>query len=279
MSPQSFEDAFAVVPRGDDGFEITLEGFGGVTLGCATLAVAASVPDQELHALHACFLRPVGGDAPCTGSIETLSAGRRFTRRRVRLDHRDRTCFEATASFAAASDGPDFSDLAQLDAPPPEELPSDREVFEAEGWDWEEGHEPLIEMRWVGRPWDLQGPAERSGYTAWVRPVTPPRTAAGRAAGIAFTSDFHSHWPVARMLGGEDLHFSAEGFVSLDQVIWIHRADAWDDWWLLTSWTDQGHGGRSLGHRSFRTRDGRLVASMAQEAMIPGARPAEPRSR
>lgn len=74
---------------------------------------------------------------------------------------------------------------------------------------------------------------------------------------------------MARKLGGP---FDAMGFTSLDQSVWIHRDLPWDDWWLLTSWTDQAHAGRSLGHRTLRTRDGLLVASMAQEAMIPGAR-------
>ena len=131
-------------------------------------------------------------------------------------------------------------------------------------------------MRWCGKPWLLDGPSEDSRYHAWVRPAAlssnsaSAASVAGRAAGIAFTSDYHSHWPVARKLGSS---FDTTDFTSLDQSVWVHRGDPWDDWWLLTSWTEQGHAGRSLGHRTLRTRDGRLVASMAQEAMIPGARP------
>ena len=159
---------------------------------------------------------------------------------------------------------------AALEVPAPEELPSDREVARTEGWEWDDDFERVIEMRWCGRPWALETSAADSRYQAWVRPCAPPRSAAGRAAGIAFTSDYHSHWPVARKLGGP---FDTTGFTSLDQSVWIHREDPWDDWWLFTSWTDQGHAGRSLGHRTLRTRSGRLVASMAQEAMIPGARP------
>ena len=87
---------------------------------------------------------------------------------------------------------------------------------------------------------------------------------------LYFLADYHSHWPVARMLGE---HFEPDHYTSLDQSVWIHRDEPWDDFWLHSSWTRGGHAGRALGHRTLHTRDGRLVASMAQEALIPGARP------
>ncbi len=59
-------------------------------------------------------------------------------------------------------------------------------------------------------------------------------------------------------------------YTSLDQVVWLHRNLWWDDWWLLTSESDIGHAGRALTRRLLYTRDGRLVASMAQEQLIPG---------
>ncbi len=271
-APRAFEAAFEIEERGGEPFA-QLDGFGGYTLGCATLAVARGVEGLSLHALHTCFVRPVPTDRAVALRIETISQGRRFARRRLEIREEGKLQLDLIASFAVPSLGPEFSDAARFDVgrlPPPDDLPSEHEVAEAEGWTWEDGDEPIIEIRWCGRPWALEAPAESSLYHAWVRPVTPPASDAGRVAGIAFTSDYHSHWPVARKRGGS---FDTEGFTSLDQVVWIHRDDAWDDWWLLSSWTDQGHAGRSLGHRSLRTRDGRLVASMAQESLVPGATP------
>ncbi len=265
---RSFDEAFAPEAR-DGGSFVSLDGFGGLTLGCATLAAARKLPDMSLHSVHTCFLRPVPTEHPVELRVESLSHGRRFARRRVEIREGDRLYFELLASFAGPLAGPDFDDDPDIERPEPEDLPSELEVAEAEGWDSDGGPHRLIEMRWCGRPWDLSGPAASSRYETWVRPLVPPESAAGRDAGIVFLSDYHSHWPATRKLGGS---FDTEGFVSLDQVVWIHRDDAWDDWWLFSSWTDQGHAGRSLGHRTLRTRDGRLVASMAQEAMIPGAR-------
>lgn len=79
-------------------------------------------------------------------------------------------------------------------------------------------------------------------------------------------SDFHSHWPVARKLRR---NFEPVGFASLDQLVWIHRDLAWDDYWLLTSENDVTHAGRAFTRRTVHAADGRLVASMAQEALVP----------
>jgi acyl-CoA thioesterase len=47
----------------------------------------------------------------------------------------------------------------------------------------------------------------------------------------------------------------------------VHRPPRWDDWWLLTNRGDVAHGGRCYWHREVWTRDGRLVASIAQHGL------------
>jgi len=268
--PDSFAAAFAIERTGDGLFEASLDGFGGHTLGCATLAAARTVTGLSLHSIHTCFVRPVPTDRPARLQVSSLSDGRRFARRRVEIRDGEKLCFDLIASFAAASEGPEFADDPPAPPPPqPEDLPSELEVAAAEGWQRRDDHPHPIELRWCGRPWAVDGPCASSRYDAWVRPIVAPADDALRAAGIAFVADFHSHWPVARMLGG---NFEPNGFTSLDQSVWIHREDAWNDWWLLTSWAELGHAGRSLGHRTLRARNGDLIASMAQEALIPGAR-------
>jgi acyl-CoA thioesterase-2 len=176
------------------------------------------------------------------------------------------------ASFAAPAPGLEAQD-DRLDpaVPQPEALPSEEEIARAEGWKPGEPG-PLggpLEWRWIGgTPWRLDGPAPRSRYGAWVRPRFPlPRERAWHSAALAFLTDFHSHMSVARWLGA----FTAPvGYTSLDQALWVHRDVAWDDWWHLTTEAVVAHAGRALTRRSLHTRDGRLVASMAQEQLIPG---------
>jgi acyl-CoA thioesterase-2 len=119
-------------------------------------------------------------------------------------------------------------------------------------------------------PWDVPQHGAPSRYQGWVRSRTPLPDGPGfRAAALAFLSDVHSHFPVARRLGGS---FEPVGYTSLDQTLWIHRDLAWDDWWLATSESDVAHAGRALTRRSLHTRDGRLVATMVQEQLIPATR-------
>ena len=272
--PGSFARAFLLEPEGGGDFRCRLDGFGGTTLGCATLAAGHDTGELALHSLHACFVRPVPTERPVRLRVETVSKGRRFVRRRAVVEEEGRLHFELVASFAAPQDGPEIgADEPLPEAPDPESLASEREVARAEGWTWNEDLDHPIELRWCGRPWAVDGPNDSSRYAAWVRPCVVPAEGAERAAGIAFLADFHSHWPVARRLGGP---FEPAGFTSLDQTVWIHRDEPWDDWWLLTSWTAGAHHGRSLGHRTLHDRAGRLVASMAQESLIPGARPRGP---
>ena len=128
-----------------------------------------------------------------------------------------------------------------------------------------------LEWRWIGIPWRLDAAAASSRYRGWVRPRFPlPRDRALNTAALAYLSDYHSHFSVARKLGG---HFEPVGYTSLDQVLWLHRDRFWDDWWLLSTESDVAHAGRAFTRRVLHARDGQLVASMAQEQLIPDPTP------
>ena len=106
-----------------------------------------------------------------------------------------------------------------------------------------------------------------SRYAGWVRPRIPlPKDRCLNAAALAFLSDYHSHFSVARKLAGS---FEPFGYTSLDQVVWVHRDRPWDDWWLLRTESDVAHAGRSFTRRVLHARDGQLIASMAQEQLLP----------
>ncbi len=269
--PRPIDEVLAVTCTGRDVFTTRLDGhqgrsFGGQTLGCATLAAARTCEGRALHSLHACFLRPIPADTPIGLHVERLKDGRRLAQRRVQIRSDERLLCELMVSFAAPGEGADRQE-ANVDpaTPPPDELPSEEEVVRAEGWaDWGPG--PL-EWRWVGTPWRRDSPDESSRFQTWVRPRFPlPDDRGVQAAALAFLGDFHSHWAIARKLGTS---FEPDGYVSLDQVLWLHRNVAWSDWRLLTTENDVAHAGRALTRRSLHERDGSLIATMAQEMLIP----------
>jgi acyl-CoA thioesterase-2 len=266
-------DMLRIEPLRDGVFSVVLDGFGGVTLGCATLAAARTCPDKALHSLHTYFFRPVPTERPVELVVERLRDGRRFAHRRVQVRSESRVYCELMASFAAPAAGVEYQDLHVDSATPrPEALPSEDEIARIEGWA-EDAPGPLggaLEWRWIdGTPWRTAVADGPSRYRAWVRPRFPlPPQRDLHAAALAFLSDYHSHMPVARKLGA---HFEPIGYASLDQSLWLHRDVFWDDWWLVTSESDVAHAGRALTRRVAHGRDGRLTVSMVQEQLIPGA--------
>lgn len=257
---------------GPDRFTTRLDGFGAITLGCATLA-AARTTDRALSALHAWFLRPVSPERPAELAVERVRDGRRFSQRRVTVRNGEQLVCEVLASFATPGPGIDAQDVTlPASTPPPEALPSEQDVAREEGWKPNEPG-PLggpLEWRWVdGTPWRSATAEASSRYGAWVRPRFPlPAERPWHAAALAFLADYHSHMSVVRWLGAfREPRF----YTSLDQSLWLHRDVAWDDWWHLTTEGVAAHAGRALTRRSLHTRDGRLVATMAQEQLIPSA--------
>ena len=263
------DEALRIEPIGDDCFRTALPGFGGVTLGCATRAAALTCRERALHSLHTYFLRPVPPGATVELAVERLRDGRRFAHRRVQVRMEDRVLCELVASFAAAGAGAEFQESSIDPATPaPDELQTEEAIARAEGWKVDEPG-PIggaLEWRWIGIPWQLE-PQASSRYAGWVRPRIPlPNDRCLNAAALAFLSDYHSHFSVARKLAGS---FEPFGYTSLDQVVWVHRDRPWDDWWLLRTESDVAHAGRSFTRRVLHARDGQLIASMAQEQLLP----------
>jgi acyl-CoA thioesterase-2 len=243
--------------------------FGGDALGRAALAASLTCEGKALHALHASFLRPLPPGVPLDLAVAVLADGRRLARRRVEIRDDGRLLCDVTASFAAPSlGGAAWQEAEAPEVPAPETLPSDVELARTEGWtSWDPEEE---EWAWgfLGRTW-LSGSTpggEPSGWRLWLRPRQPlsddPRV---HAAALAYSSDYWSQMSASRRLGRR---MEPGAFVSLDHVLRIHRPVPWDDWWLLDNWSEVACGGRALWHRRVYRRDGALVASVSQEALI-----------
>jgi acyl-CoA thioesterase-2 len=264
------------VERVKDGlYRAALEGhgpraFGGDALARAALAAAADCEGKALHALHACFLAAIPGERSLQFHVDPLSDGRRLARRRVQLRDGERLLCELVASFAAPGDGATWpGPTPQDDIPPPEALPSDVELARSEGW----GEENLgpVEMRRAGPGWPFTpaDPRAPARWLGWVRPRTPlPDDPRAHLAALVYLSDWCSHWGVEKRLGPA---FEGSAFASLDHALWLHGPARWDDWLRIETASDVAAAGRALTRRTLHARDGRPVASVAQEAILGGA--------
>jgi acyl-CoA thioesterase-2 len=179
--------------------------------------------------------------------------------------------FNTSVSFQFDEPGLDHQ-ASMPDVPGPEELESDFDYWmkkhRSDPDTYREPPATPIERREVNRR-DYDNP----------EPTDPVRHVWFRASGsvgdeprrhqvlLAFMSDFH-------LLGTALLphpftaNTSGMQVASLDHAIWFHRPARVDDYLLYAMDSPNASGGRGLSRGQFFSRDGRLLASTAQEALI-----------
>jgi acyl-CoA thioesterase-2 len=247
--------------------------FGGQVLGQALMAASRTVEaDRPAHSMHAYFLLP-GEHAPIEYSVDRVRDGRSFTTRHVVARQGERIIFEMSASFQTVDDGVEHQ-LPMPAAAGPEGLASELEQRIAMGerlparWR-DKGLVPHgLEYRRVD-PDDLLAPAVRPSESAlWMRAIAPlPDDPNVHRALLAYASD---HGLLGAAMRPHGLSFMSGQVrpASLDHAMWFHRDFRLDDWLLYSLDSPSASGARGLCRGSIFARDGRLVASTAQEGML-----------
>ena len=69
-------------------------------------------------------------------------------------------------------------------------------------------------------------------------------------------------------LAAHDTNPAKVQMASLDHTLWFHRPFRADEWWLYDQVAPSATGARGLSLARVFSRDGRLVASAAQEGLI-----------
>ncbi|GAA0282596.1 acyl-CoA thioesterase II [Alteraurantiacibacter aestuarii] len=274
-------------PRGGDRFigprhpEGMGRVFGGQAIAQALGAARRTVPDdRHTHSLHAYFLR--GGDDkfPIEFRVKRDLDGRSFSNRRVVASQNGEPILNLIVSFQKVEEGMHHQ-LAQMpDVPPPEELRPDSEVRREVAEQLPDGlmkqlmlRPRPIDFRSV-EPRDWLNPEKREPRAhCWFRTVAnlPDYRPIHRAV-LAYTSDFQL---LSTALQPHGLSFQ-KGEVkaaSLDHAIWFHGDFRADDWMLYVTDSPWSGMARGFGRGQIFTRDGRLVASVAQEGMLRAVTP------
>ncbi|CAM5792588.1 acyl-CoA thioesterase [Cellulomonas persica] len=246
--------------------------FGGQVLAQALLAAGATVDDGRLpHSLHGYFLRAGVIDEPITFAVERLRDGRSFTARRTHALQQGVPILSMIASFQVEQEGVEYAEEMPRGVPDPEDV---RSVFDVLGpidhpvarfW----SHESAFDVRHVEGALYLGPAPERTGrQMAWIRARSPlPDDQLLHRALLAFACDQVMLEPVLRR-AGRSWVTPGMAIASLDHAMWWHRDVRVDDWLLYVQSTPSAQGGRGLGAARVFTRDGTLVASIAQEGMV-----------
>ncbi len=247
--------------------------FGGQVLGQALSAASYTAGAREVHSLHAYFLLPGDVNAPIVYEVDIARDGKSFSTRRVVAIQHGRPIFNMAASFQSPEQGLEHA-VPMPHVPPPEGLADVREVAPeilAKVPDKMRRfvtHERPFEVRPVEPVHLISPPPQEPRRHIWLKAIDKlPDNADLHRNLLAYISDYQL---VATATLPHGVHF-AEGNVqlaSLDHAMWFHRPFRVDDWLLYSMESPSASGGRGLAFGRFFTRDGRLVASTAQEGVV-----------
>jgi len=220
--------------------------FGGQVAAQALAAAGATVPEGRVpHSLHGYFLRRGEAHRPTLLQVERDRDGRSFSARRVVAIQQGQVIFSMSASFHEGGAG-----VVDQHRPGPV-LGSPEDLTETRMRRY-----PAIELRTEPQP-----PGRVLPDRFWARVRHPmPADRLSHACALTYVSDMST--------GLVQLRPDVLPAASLDHALWIHEVPRTDEW-LLVDLTGLALAG-SRGHYSgsIYTRDGRLVASLAQEMVV-----------
>jgi len=247
--------------------------FGGLVTAQSLAAAQRTIDDdRSVHSLHAYFLRPGQVGVPIVYEVDRIRDGRSFSTRRVVAIQHGEAIFNMAASFHVLEPGFEHARPFPVGTPEPESLPDfaervaarktaiPREILDMPrpidqrnvDIDFDDRHEhafPPHQRVWIKASGDLGD---------------DPRT---HACLLAYASDASvldtSLLPHRRTFMSPDMMMA-----SIDHAMWFHKAFRMDEWLLYEQDSPVAQGARGLGRGLVYTREGELVASVAQEGLI-----------
>ncbi|HXQ32142.1 MAG TPA: acyl-CoA thioesterase II [Steroidobacteraceae bacterium] len=246
--------------------------FGGQVLGQALVAAYRTVSDRACHSLHAYFLRRGDFDAPIIYQVDRSRDGHSFSNRRVVAIQHGEQIFHMSCSFQLSEPGMDHS-ARMPDVPPPEQLRDFRsyheeilEVLPEKVRRFFEHHRPF-EFRPVRMPNYLSPEPLPPAKQVWFRTVdhiVSDEDWLHRCL-LAYVSDYNLLDTATLPHAASLAHLQ---MASIDHAMWFHRPFRADEWLLYSVDSPSASGARGFARGSIYARDGRLVASTAQEGLI-----------
>lgn len=248
--------------------------FGGQVLAQALVAAQRTIDDDRpVHSLHGYFILPGDLTIPIVYFVDRLRDGRSFTTRRVTAIQHGRAIFNMSASFHRNEPGVEHQ-LDMPDVPPPESLESELKLLREMA---ERIPEKLRAVLTQDRPIDFR-PVElvdpfkpeprppRRHYWLRANGALPDNPLTHQAV-LAYASDYGllgtALMPHALTIRQPDVQVA-----TLDHAIWFHRPFRADEWLLYAMDAPAAAGARGFTRGNVYTREGVLVASVAQEGLM-----------
>ena len=247
--------------------------FGGQVLGQALTAAYSTVEGRVVHSLHAYFLRRGDFNLPIVYQVDRSRDGHSFTSRRVIAIQNGEQIFTFSASFQEPEPGLDHQ-TAMPDVAAPEKLTDEGKLsMEVLA----QLPEKIARFLRQDRPFEFR----RADDVDFLHPkALPPLQRVWLRAVDKLPDDDSLHRCVLAYISDYGLLNTASlphasSYVTgnllmtcIDHAMWYHRPFRIDDWLLYAMDSPSASGARGFARGAFYTRDGRLVASTAQEGLM-----------
>ena len=250
--------------------------FGGQVLAQAVHAAYRTIKENRfINSLHAYFLEAGDLTIPIHYHVEEIRDGGSFSTRRVTAKQNDKTIFILAASFHKVEDGFEHQSTMDTSIKQPEELLSWEDMvtqfgdFLPKSLKYFLSIERPIDFKPVRVPNPLEPENLPAKEEIWfkLKGDIPKMDLALKHQILTYISDYNI-LNAAFNPNAKEYNFSNTQTASLDHSMWFFRDFDFNDWMLFSAESPNAFGARGLSKGNIYTRDGKLIASFAQEGLL-----------
>ncbi|WP_027125994.1 acyl-CoA thioesterase [Gelidibacter mesophilus] len=250
--------------------------FGGQVLAQAINAATRTITNKRvLHSMHSYFLEAGDLKLPIIYNVDIVRDGGSFSVRRVSAEQHGKTIFILSASFQKKEEGHNHQIEINDTIKQPEELMSWTEILDQFGEVIPKKTKGFLEAeRPVEfKPVELVNPFNKEDLPAFtnvwfkLKGDASHLDLATRQQVLTYISDYNILAAVMNRHASK-AHWGNTQTASLDHSMWYFRDFDFDDWLLYAIESPNSSGARGFAKGNIFTRDGQLIASVAQEGLL-----------
>ncbi len=250
--------------------------FGGQVLAQALNAAYRTIVNQRvLHSMHAYFLEAGDLNLPITYEVGDIRNGGSFSTRRVTAKQGETIIFILAASFHKNEDGHEHQFKMKKDIKQPEELLSWTEILAQFG---NILPNKMKEFLQIDRPIDFKptkiiNPLDKKSLPpnadVWfkLKGDSLKLDLATKQQILTYISDYNI-LSAALNPHANTANYGNTQMASLDHSMWFFRDFDFNDWMFFSFESPSTFGARGFTRGDIFSRDGTLVASVAQEGLM-----------
>lgn len=261
------------------GFSITVGSpnvFGGQVLAQAINAAARTITNNRiLHSMHSYFLEAGNLELPIIYNVSIVRDGGSFSVRRVTAEQNGTTIFILSASFHRKEEGYNHQIQMKTNIKQPEELLSWDDMLHQFGEVMPKYVKKLFEIKRPVefKPTEIINPLDRKDLPpfsdVWfkLKGDASNLDLSTKQQILTYISDYNILGSAINTHGSK-AHWGNTRTASLDHSMWYFRDFDFEDWLLYAMESPNASNARGFARGNIFSRDGKLIASVAQEGLM-----------